>query len=261
MLLIVFSITLQCKSSEAATNTPSHEILDCTWDSITFTVTFTQDSSYNEVSLSCPGDSNEYRKFNANMYSKGTYTVTFNNLKHISSRYYITVYYGNNEFTYFGFTTMDVLAGKHVYFDLDYRWTFDAEFFANFKMAYVLYENDGNFRIELGNKIITKYSDVIDYYYSVSDGAYTKSIGANPMKYSNDGLTYMFLNGIKEFGSWYQVSAAFKFFVAEPYTSKISIERFLNTIGYYTGESFSNKFANYYGEEYDFVVQYFADNN
>lgn len=147
-------------------------------------------------------------------------------------------------------------------FDFDDIWTFDAEFFANFKMAYIFYERDGNFRVKIGDKIVTKYSDIVNFYYSGSDGSYTKTIGADPMKYNNDGLTYMFLYGIKEFGSWNTMKRAFSYFVNNyggdtptSYMGFIGIVNICSPIS----NPFSHELAKYYGDRYKFVEQHFAN--
>lgn len=73
-------------------------------------------------------------------------------------------------------------------------------------------QQDGNFRVLINGKIMTQYSEIVDFYYSGSEGAYTKTICADPMTYTADGLTYMFLNGIKEFGSWGAIKGAFEYY-------------------------------------------------
>lgn len=148
-------------------------------------------------------------------------------------------------------------------FDLDNRWTFDTEFFANFKMAYVFYERDGKFRVMINNKIVTKYSDIVNFYYSVPSGSYTKTIGADPMKYHNDGLTYMFLNGIKEFGSWDNFNRAFHYYVtSENFKGRTSsFGEFIGVVNLFSPYSnpFSYGLIEYYGDRYQFVEQYFAN--
>lgn len=145
-------------------------------------------------------------------------------------------------------------------FDLNNIWTFDAEFFANFKMAYVFYRQDGNFRVLINDKIVTQYSEIVDFYYSGSRWAYTKTICADPMTYTADGLTYMFLNGIKEFGSWSAIKGAFEYYidVGKQSGEPAPIDSFLDIVSYFTSNSnpFSYAFSRYYGDQYRFVVAY-----
>ncbi len=341
------TVVLPCSYVRAA-DRPSYSIVNKTWDSITISVTFTSDSEYNMVSLSSPYDSSE-SSVSDTMFSKGTYKYTFNNLKNPGALYFITIYYGNNQFYEFNTRSIGIPQGEHIridlnftkyiknnisynnlvrwldhldaaydsyynlvgakpnngdtinlvssdkdigymwvypntstiywnedyiadglkqinkyddwhfgalhemghLFDLDDIWTFDSEFFANFKMAYVFYERDGEFRVMIDNRIVTKYSDVVNFYYSGSGGSYTKTIGADPMEYSNDGLTYMFLNGIEKFGSWYAIKGAFNYFidVGKQSNSPVPIESFLSIVSYLTPNSnpFSYAFSKYYG--------------
>lgn len=355
-LLILLAVVLPCSYVRAA-DRPSYSIVNKTWDSITISVTFTSDSEYNMVSLTSLYDSSESSVSDI-MFSKGTYKYTFKNLKNPGALYFITIYYGNNQFYEFNTRSIGIPQGEHIridlnftkyiknnisynnlvrwldhldaaydsyynlvgarpnngdtinivssdedigymwvypntstiywnenyiadglrqidryddwhfgalheighLFDLDDIWTFDSEFFANFKMAYVFYERDGKFRVMIDNKIVTKYSDIVKFYYSGSSGSYTKTIGADPMKYSNDGLTYMFLNGIEKFGSWYAIKGAFNYFidVGKQSDSPVPIDSFLSIVSYFTPNSnpFSYAFSQYYGNRYEFVKLY-----
>lgn len=355
-LLILLAVVLPCSYVRAA-DRPSYSIVNKTWDSITISVTFTSDSEYNMVSLTSLYDSSESSVSDI-MFSKGTYKYTFKNLKNPGALYFITIYYGNNQFYEFNTRSIGIPQGEHIridlnftkyiknnisynnlvrwldhldaaydsyynlvgarpnngdtinivssdedigymwvypntstiywnenyiadglrqidryddwhfgalheighLFDLDDIWTFDSEFFANFKMAYVFYERDGKFRVMIDNKIVTKYSDIVKFYYSGSSGSYIKTIGADPMKYSNDGLTYMFLNGIEKFGSWYAIKGAFNYFidVGKQSDSPVPIDSFLSIVSYFTPNSnpFSYAFSQYYGNRYEFVKLY-----
>ncbi len=355
-LFILLAVVLPCTHVRAA-DKPEYWIVDKTWDSITISVTFTLDSEYNMVSLSSPYDLSESSDSDI-MFSKGTYRYTFKNLKNPGSLYFITIYYGDNQFFKFSTRTVGIPQGKHVRIDLDFAkyiknnisydnlvrwidhldaaydsyfnlvgakpqngdtinivssdedigymwvypntstiywhedyiadglrqinryddwhfgtlheighlfdlddiWTFDSEFFANFKMAYVFYERDGDFRVMIDGKIVTRYSDIVDFYYSGSEGSYIKTIGADKMTYSNDGLTYMFLNGIKEFGSWYSIKGAFNYFndVGKQSNAPVPIDSFLSIVSYFTPHSnqFSYAFSKYYGNQYQFVKLY-----
>ena len=112
----------------------------------------------------------------------------------------------------------------------------------------------------IDGKIVTRYSDIVDFYYSGSEGSYIKTIGADKMTYSNDGLTYMFLNGIKEFGSWYSIKGAFNYFndVGKQSNAPVPIDSFLSIVSYFTPHSnqFSYAFSKYYGNQYQFVKLY-----
>lgn len=353
-LLIVFTFVFHSFCSQAA-DKPICQIEEKTWKSITISVTFQSDSEYNRVSLSSPYDSSENSTSDI-MYLKGTYTYTFDNLKNPGALYFITIYYGDNEFRIIDIRTFGIPSGKHVridldfekylkdnisynrfirwldhldaayesyynlvgakpnngavinivsssenyghmwvygntstiywnqkyiatdlkqidkeddwhfgtlhemghLFDLDDRWNFDSEFFANFKMAYVFYELDGNFRVKLRNKILTKYSEIIDYYYSESDVSYTKSIGADPMVYTADGLTYMFLNVLKEFG-WTCIKSTFTYYnEAGESGSRPPIQSFLSVTNYFLPKTnpITAAFSKYYGDGYEFVIKY-----
>ena len=95
-LLILLAVVLPCSYVRAA-DRPSYSIVNKTWDSITISVTFTSDSEYNMVSLTSLYDSSESSVSDI-MFSKGTYKYTFKNLKNPGALYFITIYYGNNQF-------------------------------------------------------------------------------------------------------------------------------------------------------------------
>lgn len=363
-LFLLMAFVLPSTNAKAA-DTPTYEILDKTWNSITIKITFTTTSEYNRVELYNPYDS-KGNSTSYNMYTKGTYTYTFKNLIEADAMYYLTIYYNDNGselserlIAY----TAGVPQGKHVCLDLDYKkylienisyhnlkrwlnhldkayelfydlvgtkpnngkkinivssndyknycmwtypntstiywntawiarglrqidreddwhfgalheighlfdldgiWTFDSEFFANFKMAYVFYELDGNFRVKINDKIVTTYSDIMDFYYSAPGGGYMHTIGANPMKYSNDGLTYMFLNGIKKFGSWSSIKSTFRYLYeyGRHYDDDgAKFGEFMGIINAFTSKynPFSVQFAEYYGDRYLFVEQHFKN--
>lgn len=143
-------------------------------------------------------------------------------------------------------------------FDPDNTWNFDGEFFANFKMAYVLFKNDNNFKVFVGNRWITNYRSLIDYYCE----GYSDSINGYPQKYSNDGLTYMFLNLIDLYGSWDSVKAAFHDYINEyPNNNKPSFTDFINKISKHGTNNidFASMFRNYYSYNYIFVLNHFYD--
>ncbi|MCI9539264.1 MAG: hypothetical protein HFG35_13545 [Eubacterium sp.] len=117
-LFILLAVVLPCTHVRAA-DKPEYWIVDKTWDSITISVTFTLDSEYNMVSLSSPYDLSESSDSDI-MFSKGTYRYTFKNLKNPGSLYFITIYYGDNQFFKFSTRTVGIPQGKHVRIDLDF---------------------------------------------------------------------------------------------------------------------------------------------
>lgn len=91
-------------------------------------------------------------------------------------------------------------------FDFDGRWNFDAEFWANTKMVYVL--EDLNASVIMNNKICTG-AEIAQYYYSESTyGSYVNTLGKSDPTYSNDGLTYMFIRLKNQIG-WKSFKYAF----------------------------------------------------
>ncbi len=156
-------------------------------------------------------------------------------------------------------------------FDVDSRWGFHDEFFANFKMAYVLKKNDGKFKIITnkdanGNeRDLTKYSDIIKEYREVSENAYTKTIGANPRRTHIDGLNYMFLQQLEDYGDWEWVKGAFRNIrntpvsVSNPTTQIEKYNYFLNEINNQSNGVFMQNWLASYRSENAYVASEFAN--
>lgn len=91
-------------------------------------------------------------------------------------------------------------------FDIDSRWNFDAEFFANFKMYYVIETNNGsveqNYRIYTGNELS-------NYYEKDATESYTKTLSKGT--YAGDGLLYSFIK-IKNNIGWEPFKETFTYF-------------------------------------------------
>lgn len=151
-------------------------------------------------------------------------------------------------------------------FDVDSRWVFHTEFFANFKMAYVLKKYDGKRSIKIhGGREITKYSDVIKEYGEGSTDAYTKTIGATPRRTHMDGLNYMFLQQLEDYGGWEWVKGAFRNIrntpvsVANPTTQVDKYNYFLNEIKKQSNGVFMRNWLAAYSSEHAYVATEFAN--
>lgn len=93
-------------------------------------------------------------------------------------------------------------------FDIDGRWNFDSEFWANTKMIYVL--EALNARVLVNNKIRVG-GEIVQYYYSESPyGAYINTLGKSDPTFSGDGLTYMFIQ-LKNQVGWNAFKSAFRY--------------------------------------------------
>gem|GEM_PF-2995896 len=93
-------------------------------------------------------------------------------------------------------------------FDID-AWNFDAEHFANFKMAYMLYKKPSR-PVRLPNHDMNFYdSNIKNYYKSISDVSYDKAIASG--HYYGDAMTYTFLN-IKDTIGWEPFRKTFRYF-------------------------------------------------
>lgn len=93
-------------------------------------------------------------------------------------------------------------------FDIDGRWNFDAEFWANTKMVYVL--ETLNAKVFMNNKLYTG-SEITQYYYSgAGDGAYINTLGKSDPTFSGDALTYMFIQ-LKNQVGWNAFKSAFRY--------------------------------------------------
>lgn len=103
-------------------------------------------------------------------------------------------------------------------FDISGRWKFDAEFFANFKMAYLFEKYLGEIEVYQGGSWLTTPAHILKYYYDGSGGAYVNSLGATSKKYSNDGLTYMLLERIQTNCGWDTLKKTFRDFNTMSYT-------------------------------------------
>lgn len=92
-------------------------------------------------------------------------------------------------------------------FDLDGKWNFDAEFWANTKMVYVLETLNG--KVWMNNRMYSG-AEIAQYYYDgAGSGAYINTLGKSDPTYSNDGLTYMFIQ-IKNQIGWNAFKSTFR---------------------------------------------------
>lgn len=145
-------------------------------------------------------------------------------------------------------------------FDLDGRWNFDGEFFANFKMAYVLYKYDKNFVVYMNGKR-TNYNSMIEYY----EKDYTNKLG-NLSAYSNDGFTYMLLEHIANKGDWDCIKSTFRYFNdlsnSQLPSSKVEkYDMFFDKVHIYSGKIyFMFSFMSKYTPQYNFTRNYFINN-
>lgn len=93
-------------------------------------------------------------------------------------------------------------------FDINDRWNFDAEFWANTKMVYVL--ETLNAKVLMNNKLYTG-AEIAQYYYSgAGSGSYINTLGKSEPTYSGDGLTYMFIH-LKNQVGWNAFKSAFRY--------------------------------------------------
>ena len=142
------------------------------------------------------------------------------------------------------------------------RWTFDSEFFANFKMAYAIEQN--NATVYAGYiDYYTGINEITNYYKSESNISYDQTI-ANGV-YSHDGLTYTFLK-IKQRIGWVPFQKTFAYFnkmaPSEVPTTKLGkLNVFLSKLKDYSGvDVFSlltydewQVYDSYFGGRLDYV--------
>lgn len=94
-------------------------------------------------------------------------------------------------------------------FDINDQWNFDAEFWANTKMVYVL--ETLNAKVLMNNKLYTG-SEIAQYYYSgAGSGSYINTLGKSEPTYSGDGLTYIFIK-LKNQVGWNAFKSTFRNF-------------------------------------------------
>jgi hypothetical protein len=92
-----------------------------------------------------------------------------------------------------------------------YQWNWNSEFFANFKMCYLL-EQLGGAKVKHHSQWFTG-SSIQNFYYSVADDNYTKCINEN--YFHHDFLTYVFLR-IKNSIGWQPFKDTFRYFLQLP---------------------------------------------
>jgi hypothetical protein len=95
------------------------------------------------------------------------------------------------------------------------KWNWNSEFFANFKMCYLLEQLSGA-KVEHHSQWFTG-SSIQNFYYSVADDNYLKCISEN--YFHHDFLTYVFLR-IKNSVGWQPFKETFRYFLQLP-TNKV----------------------------------------
>ncbi len=157
-------------------------------------------------------------------------------------------------------------------FDLDCRWTFNGEFTANFKMAYLFKKFNNNIRVYIENrylkdKWITNYDDLVAYYkidYDNNMNSYFYG-PQDPDKFPVDGLTYMMLNAVNRFSSWDCVSDAFFYYqYLYPNDFNPTFDKFVNAITEFSpsnSRNFEGWLRGYYSLTYINTLNYFRSQN
>lgn len=101
-----------------------------------------------------------------------------------------------------------------------YGWNFDSEFFANFKMMYVLYDNP-DMQLYYDNRYYDG-NTIWEYYYS----KYVNNIGNETSYiYHNDALEYCFVRIINEIG-WEPFVKTFDYFIKNNQSPQTRLQRF-----------------------------------
>jgi hypothetical protein len=121
----------------------------------------------------------------------------------------------------------------------DARWNFDAEFFANLKLTYVV---DTNPTARVWPSLIDSVpyinsTNLLAFYKTYAPGAYDKTVALGT--YDNDGLNYTFLK-IKNQIGWEPFRQTFRYFnslstAAVPTTNLGKLNLFLSKLRDYSG--------------------------
>jgi len=142
-------------------------------------------------------------------------------------------------------------------FDEGGLWNFHSEFWANTKMLYVLYDNEGSF-VRRDNQNWTFATIQNDYPLN----QYQKSLGKTPPIFSmegeiqdHDAMTYMFIEIVKKIG-WEPFKQTFRSYYNNsypyhPYINLLCTENnnatkfndFLDRLSYFSGENVRNVFT------------------
>lgn len=138
-------------------------------------------------------------------------------------------------------------------FDQD-SWNWDAEFWANTKMYYVIEQ--------LGGKVWQNYtyyigSQLADYYRAGASGSYNNTIARGT--FSGDGLTYCFIR-IKNAIGWQPFKSTFRYFTSSgvvPATKVAKFDLFLDKLTEYSGYNVRSTFLT---GELDTIRNYLALN-
>ncbi len=156
-------------------------------------------------------------------------------------------------------------------FDIADSWKFDNELLANFKMAYVLKQCDGRFKLYLSNlpnqqKYITKYSELINYYKTYSDESFDKKMASDMPKfyYFNDAVTYMLLEQIENKSSWNYVKEAFRELKdagVKVTNCSTRYKLFTGIISDKSGGKFLDEYIKAYSKQDKYIIDYLNDFN
>lgn len=149
-------------------------------------------------------------------------------------------------------------------FDIDSRWNFNHEFFANFKMAYVLKCFDGQFRVKPAYSEITSYAELKNYYQSGSSKGYNNSLGAANPVFEHDGLLYMFMERLDAENMWGALDDTFKFVLTDtsqsPTKNLDEYNYFMDVLNDMSEEVFLNSFNTTYASKLSIITNYFNAN-
>lgn len=101
------------------------------------------------------------------------------------------------------------------------------------------------------------------YYKELANDSYTKTLGATPMRFHNDGLTYMLLEQINLNGDWSYFKETFREFnnmqtSAIPSTAIQKYDTFLDIVNNKSSNTFLPKYLAKYSDQNDFVRNYFS---
>lgn len=135
-------------------------------------------------------------------------------------------------------------------------WNFDAEFWANTKMYYVVEQLNAKVDINSGTYI---GSQLMNYYESI----YLQNLGKTSARvYNNDSLTFCFIRMKQLWGTWEPFKATFREFVSKGYNPSTRIDKFnkfLEVLQSYNKSPISveNTFE---PGELDFIRNYFIKN-
>jgi hypothetical protein len=139
-------------------------------------------------------------------------------------------------------------------FDLD-AWNFHGEFWTNFKMIYILGQNQAPLYNPNINQVVTG-DQIKYYYYNQGNDSYQHTLAAIPRSLTNDGLTWCFSRIVDRIG-WEPFKKMFRELAKEGpeyLGSKLAkFNRVLDLLQKYSNPNGSEVAETFPGDELDFI--------